>query len=85
MAYLLTKIFPGRHTLTIISNLTDFDMNISFQALYEPQDIQKKFYQSCILPLFDYGCNTWGTTSSVNVERLSKLQKRAMRIILQAE
>ena len=54
-------------------------------AEYVPQSIQKLFYQSYILPLFDYGCNTWGTTSSQNIERLSKLQKRAARIILQAE
>ena len=42
------------------------------------------FYQSYILPLLDYGSNTWGTTSRSNLERLSKLQKRAARIILKA-
>ena len=31
-------------------------------AEYVLQNIQKLFYQSYILPLFDYGCNTWGTT-----------------------
>ena len=54
-------------------------------ANYVPQNIQKIFYQSYILPLFDYGCNTWGITSNANIKRLSKLQKRAARIILQAE
>lgn len=54
-------------------------------SVYVPQNIQKIFYQSYILPLFDYGCNTWGTTSSSNIERLTKLQKRAARIILQAD
>ena len=54
-------------------------------AEYVPQNVQKLFYQSYILPLFDYGCNTWGTTSSQNIERLSKLQKQAARIILQCE
>ena len=52
---------------------------------YVPQNIQKLFYQSYILPLIDYGCNTWGTTSNLNIERISKLQKRAARIILQAD
>ena len=52
---------------------------------YVPQNIQKLFYQSYILPLMDYGCNTWGTTSTSNIERISKLQKRAARIILRAE
>ena len=52
---------------------------------YVPQNIQKVFYQSYILPLIDYGCNTWGTTSNLNIERISKLQKRAARITLQAD
>ena len=46
-------------------------------SAYVPQDIQKLYYQSYIVPLLDYGCNTWGSTSSANIERLSKLQKRA--------
>ena len=52
---------------------------------YVPQHIQKLFDQTYILPLMDYGCNTWGTTSTSNIERISKLQKRAARIILRAE
>ena len=40
------------------------------------------FYQGYIL-LF-IGSSTWGTTSRSNLERLSKLQKRAARIILNA-
>ena len=39
---------------------------------YVPQEIQKLYYQSYILPPLDYGCNTWGTTSSANIECLSK-------------
>ena len=52
---------------------------------YVPKNIRKIFYQSYILPLIDYGCNTWSATTSSNIERISKLQKRAARIILQAE
>ena len=47
--------------------------------------VQKIFYQAYILPLIDYGSNTWGTTSGPNIERLSKLKKRAARIILKAD
>ena len=54
-------------------------------SAYVPQDVQKMYYQSYILPLLDYGSNTWGTTSCANIERLSKLQKRAARIILKAD
>ena len=54
-------------------------------SAYVPQDVQKMFYQAYVLPLLDYGRNTWGATSSTNIERLSKLQKRAARIILKAD
>ena len=50
-----------------------------------PQHVQKLFYQSYILPLIDYGSVIWGSTSSSNLERLLKLQKRAARIILKAD
>ena len=52
---------------------------------YIPTEIQKLFYQGYILPLIDYGSNTWGTTSKYNIERISKLQKRAARIILKTD
>ena len=52
---------------------------------YVPVEIQKLFYQGYILPLIDYGSNTWETTSKHNIERISKLQKRAARIILKAD
>ena len=32
-----------------------------------------------------YGCNTWGNTTAVTIEHLSKLQKRAARIILRVD
>ena len=52
---------------------------------YVPVKVQKLFYQGYILPLIDNGSNTWGSTSKLNIERLSKLQKRAARIILKAD
>ena len=54
-------------------------------AQYVSENIQKTFYQGYILPLIDSGSNTWGATSNTNVERLNKLQKRAARIILNAD
>lgn len=52
---------------------------------YVSKEAQKMFYSGYILPLVDYGSNTWGTTTSTNIDRLLKLQKRAARIILQAD
>ena len=52
---------------------------------YVPIHVQKQFYQSYILPLIDYGSITWGSTSTANLGRLLKLQKRAARIILKSD
>ena len=46
-------------------------------AEYVPICVQKRSYHGYILPLIDYGSITWGTTSIANIQRLSKLQKRA--------
>ena len=52
---------------------------------YVPENIQKTFYQGYTPFLIDYDSNTWGATSNTNIERLNKLQKRAVRIILNAK
>ena len=52
---------------------------------YVSIEVQKKFYQGYIQPLIDYGSITWGGTSLVNLERVLKLQKRAARIISNAD
>ena len=54
-------------------------------AAYVPTHAQKLYYQGYILPYIDYGSVTRGATSNANIERLSKLQKRAARIILHAD
>ena len=53
-------------------------------ATYVPTHIQKVYYQGYILPYIDYGSVTWGSASVTNIEHISKLQKRAARIILRA-
>ncbi|MEW8544984.1 MAG: reverse transcriptase family protein [Candidatus Thiodiazotropha sp.] len=54
-------------------------------STYVSIDTQKKFYQGYIVPLIDYGSVVWGATSSSNLLRISKLQKRAARVILRAD
>ena len=55
-------------------------------AQYVPENIQKLSIKVISpTPLIDYGSNIWGATSNKNVERLNKLQKRAARIILNAD
>ena len=53
---------------------------------YVPTHVQKLYYQGYILPSIDYGSVVWCAASSTNIERqLTKLQKRAARIILHAD
>ena len=54
-------------------------------STYVSIEVKKKFYQGYIQPLIDYGSIAWGGTSLVNLKREFKLQKRAARIILNAE
>ena len=65
----------------------NFNKNISFETIIIicSGESPNAFYQGYILPLIDYGSNTWGSTSKLNIERLSKLQKCAARIILKAD
>ena len=53
--------------------------------MYVSIDIPKQFYQGYILPLIDYGLVIWGTISATNINRITKLQKRAALIILRAD
>ena len=52
---------------------------------YVDESSLKQYYNAYILPIFDYGCMIWGQCSTYNMNRLLKLQKRAARIILQAD
>ena len=46
-----------------------------------PRYILHSLYNSFILPYLNYGILVWGPTSSTHLDRLKKLQKRAVRII----
>ena len=45
-------------------------------------EMQQTFYNSYITPYFDNGCVTWSQCKSTCISRITKLQKRAARIIL---
>lgn len=52
---------------------------------YVNQDSLKLYYNSYVLPIFDFCCIIWGNTTIGNQARLVKLQKRAARIILKVD
>ena len=42
------------------------------------------FFNAYILPIFDYCCTIWGNCNDEGIQRITKLQKRAARFILDA-
>jgi hypothetical protein len=50
--------------------------------MYLPLEARKLFFNSYMLPHFDYCCIIWGNCSKELIDDLYKLQKRAARIIL---
>ena len=42
---------------------------------YVNQNSLKQYYNSYVLPVFDFGCVVWGNTTNANLIRLVKLQK----------
>ena len=52
---------------------------------YVNQNSLKQYYNSYVLPVFDFGCVVWGNSTNANLTRLVKLQKRAARMILKAD
>ena len=83
--YIDENLLWTAHTDYLCSTISTKISLLKQLSTYVPVKVQKLFYQGYILPLIDYGSNTWDSTSKLNIERLSKLQKRAARIILKAD
>ena len=52
---------------------------------YVNQNSLKQYYNSYVLPVFDFECVVLGNTTNSNLTTLVKLQKRAARMILKAD
>ena len=52
---------------------------------YVNQNSLKQYYNSYVLPVFEFGCVVWGNTTNSNLTRRVKLQKRAAGMILKAD
>ena len=52
---------------------------------YLPTHARIMFYNFYVLPLIDYCCSVWGNCSKENQNVITKLQKKAARLILDAE
>ena len=70
---------------SVCLNITRRITLLKLLSKYVDQLSLKQYYNSYILPIFYYGCMIWSQCTSHNMKRLSKLQKRVARIILQAD
>lgn len=68
----------------VIKNINSRLFLFSKIKLYLDKKCKILFYNSYILPIFDYCCIIWGNCNADGIEQLTKLQKRAARIILDA-
>ena len=46
-----------------------------------PTNILRMIYNAIIAPFLDYGISIWGSAANIYLDRLFKLQKRAIRIV----
>ena len=83
--YIDENLSWSSHIDYLCSHITTKISLLRHLSEYVPVEILQKFYQGYILPFFDYGSVTWGSASASNIERLTKLQKRAARIILRTD
>ena len=70
---------------TVCLNITRRITLLKLLSKYIDKRSMSQYYNSYILPIFDYGCMIWGRCTTANTQRLLKLQKRAARIILKAD
>ena len=71
--------------LTSLQIDSPFFTLLKLLSIYVGKDSLNQYYNSYILPIFDYGCLIWGGNTAAQTNRPLKLQKRAARIILRAD
>ena len=54
-------------------------------SIYLDKSHLDQYYNSYILPIFDYACLICGHCTLSNIDRLIRLQKRAARIVLKVD
>ena len=76
-------------TLSLDKQIDSVCLNISRRitllkllSTYVDMPNQKLYYNSYILPIFDYGCMIWGQCSAYNINRLLKLPRWSRIVFL---
>ena len=64
-----------------LCNTVAKNIGILYKLHFLPQNILKMLYHSLVSPHLNYCSIVWGFTSSKNINRIHRLQKRGMRIV----
>ena len=67
--------------INVTCNKISKNIGILYRLKSLPTPILKMIYNAIIAPFFEYGLPVWGSAAITHLDRLFKLQKRAMRII----
>ena len=73
------------HIANVLSKCSKYLFLLSRIKSFLSIDNRKLFYNAYILPHFDYCCIIWGNCNSSLEDKLVKFQKRAARLILNAD
>ena len=64
-----------------VSSLKFLGITIDNKLTWKNTNILRMIYNAIVAPFIDYGISIWGTAANTYLDRIFKLQKRAIRII----
>ena len=70
-----------KNHLDIICNKLSRNVGVLYRIKMLPTNILRMIYNAIIAPFLDYGISIWGSAANIYLDRLFKLQKRAIRIV----
>ena len=73
------------HCIALAQKVSKIIGLLKYISPYLKSDHKKTYYNAIIKPVLLYGANIWTSTSKENLNNILRLQKRAARIILDAE
>ena len=70
-----------KNHLDIICNQLSKNVGVLYRIKMLPTNVLRMIYNAIVAPFLDYGISVWGSAAKIYLERLFKLQKRAIRIV----
>ena len=71
----------NNHTRQLIKTISYKIFTLSKMRKFINKDVLNMLYFSLVQPIIDYACSVWGQCSNNAIDKLSRLQKRAARVV----